>query len=740
MNTSFQAGGFEPFAEPGANIVSSTASRLGGVVDAKNDFGVTGSAQNTTGTIGSGSASLTLASIIDFAVGNGIRVSGAGPLCTLNAPSSLTVTPTGTTGGTAYTYTIAPYDVLGGCGPAIANVTTTTGNASLSATNYNALSWSAPSGTAPSGYAIYGRSSGSMVLIATTNQTSFSDIGQTVTAPDFLLSTPPGSATAQSVVTSITAISGSVATLAVTATTAVTGGYVEHDDTVALQAFINRIISVGAIGVMPPGQINVSAQPYANSATTPHALRGASDMLTTISVRLPYLYAGIGWNSCGNFEFSDFTLDCGSLRGCGCTHGISNANSFRSRIRRVRVVNYLNTGILVYTASLNTYYENIVEDCFTDGNTVYGSMNGISIVGMLRSGIRRSGAINVTSPNPGLGIQLKNGGVDNWVDDCWAENCFIGLGFGNDNPTGEFSPRATGFSARSCTAGFWPGGCTSGNVDGLMIDMNNGGKWGMRLQTTVGMHVSATVHNVASGTYAAYIDTGCSYIDLELKGVDGPAVSSPFVYVASGVTYCHVVITCAQTSTWAVSDFITNASGSSTNLFEAKSFNGWALSAAANTTRPSSDYPYALEQQSGKMGLSILGGASTNQVTALVFGSRLTTNLEALLSYNHTVRQFTISMSATASYTWDTTGLSPVTDQSPTLGTSSLRWAAVYSAAHYFGTNNNQVTFGTTAPGSGTWVTGDVRYNSAPASGSPVGWSCTAGGAPGTWKPWANLP
>lgn len=42
-------------------------------------------------------------------------------------------------------------------------------------------------------------------------------------------------------------------------------------------------------------------------------------------------------------------------------------------------------------------------------------------------------------------------------------------------------------------------------------------------------------------------------------------------------------------------------------------------------------------------------------------------------------------------------------------------------------------SFAAAAPVSGTWVTGDVVFNSAPASGGNVGWVCSSGGSPGTW-------
>jgi hypothetical protein len=46
---------------------------------------------------------------------------------------------------------------------------------------------------------------------------------------------------------------------------------------------------------------------------------------------------------------------------------------------------------------------------------------------------------------------------------------------------------------------------------------------------------------------------------------------------------------------------------------------------------------------------------------------------------------------------------------------------------------------GTTAPTAGNHTIAEVVYNSSPASGSPVGWVCTATGNPGTWKEFGTI-
>jgi hypothetical protein len=51
-----------------------------------------------------------------------------------------------------------------------------------------------------------------------------------------------------------------------------------------------------------------------------------------------------------------------------------------------------------------------------------------------------------------------------------------------------------------------------------------------------------------------------------------------------------------------------------------------------------------------------------------------------------------------------------------------------------------QPVFGTGPPSAGVWRSGQVvwaRYNSSSADEGLIGWRCSKGGKPGTWKSWA---
>lgn len=100
------------------------------------------------------------------------------PLTTPDAP---TVTPQGTSGAATYTYKIvAKKSSTSQFSAGITGGTTTTGNATLSTTDYNRIAWDAV--TDANQYDIY-RTAGAMLgstgLIGTTNNTFFNDTGVT---------------------------------------------------------------------------------------------------------------------------------------------------------------------------------------------------------------------------------------------------------------------------------------------------------------------------------------------------------------------------------------------------------------------------------------------------------------------------------------------------------------------------------------------------------------------------------
>src|SRR5882724_10632165 len=94
-------------------------------------FGVAGSGSTTTGSITSGTPTLTLASAIDFANGQGIVIHKAGSLPTLVTPGQPIITPLLANGATTWNYKVIAEDYAGGLTAASTTGTTTTGAVSL---------------------------------------------------------------------------------------------------------------------------------------------------------------------------------------------------------------------------------------------------------------------------------------------------------------------------------------------------------------------------------------------------------------------------------------------------------------------------------------------------------------------------------------------------------------------------------------------------------------------------------
>jgi len=106
--------------------------------------------------------------------GSFLAPAGAVTEQTLDAPTGLMVTPTGMAGSTTYGYRVA---ALNAAGTTLAGteVTTTTGNATLSGANHNALSWNAVAGA--SSYNVYGRTAGAELFLANVATSTYNDTG-----------------------------------------------------------------------------------------------------------------------------------------------------------------------------------------------------------------------------------------------------------------------------------------------------------------------------------------------------------------------------------------------------------------------------------------------------------------------------------------------------------------------------------------------------------------------------------
>lgn len=268
-------------------------SVLGLAVSAK-DYGASGSLSATTGSMTSSSSDLTLAAAEDFVNGQGIAVYGAGPgpyqagtTTALATPGTVTVTPTGTAGTTSYKYYCAAIDAQWGL-TAASSGTTSTGNATLNSTNYNALSVAAVTGA--SAYAWYGDSSNptaSQGLLGLTTSPSFDDTGRgtiNVRHPALPASAPSASI-GEVLVTTIASGAGTVdLVLAAAASNSVSSGAVYHDDTAALGNFLADIDGSYTTGLLDYGKFPVTSELSITDAATLEGV-GSYELYGTIAAQ-----------------------------------------------------------------------------------------------------------------------------------------------------------------------------------------------------------------------------------------------------------------------------------------------------------------------------------------------------------------------------------------------------------------------------------------------------------------------
>ena len=224
------------FAYPSSTTCAAPSVAIGLTLPALSQPGVSGSTQNTTGTIAANSNILNLDNALDFASGQGIDIEHVGPSYTLGAPASCSVSQIGTGGSTTYIYQVSAFDPKKGIS-AYVQCSTTTGNATQSVANHNLVTISAVSGRG--GYLIWG-AAGSTGFLGASSQLTFADYGNGgQPLPLWVPATAPLASLPQALVTTIQSGGGTLKlTLGNSATNAAsaTHAVIQHDDLPALQA------------------------------------------------------------------------------------------------------------------------------------------------------------------------------------------------------------------------------------------------------------------------------------------------------------------------------------------------------------------------------------------------------------------------------------------------------------------------------------------------------------------------
>jgi hypothetical protein len=151
----------------------------------------------------------------------------------------------GLTGATTYNYKVSAVDVFGGMSAASPSITITTGNATLTTSNYNWINFGVAStvpAQVPHEWVIYSDKGlgGAYSCVGVSFTNAYSDFGLPMPCPVFAPATPPASATAQVLNAIINGGGGTTSlTLSVAASNTATTQNVYHDESTFLNSCVN---------------------------------------------------------------------------------------------------------------------------------------------------------------------------------------------------------------------------------------------------------------------------------------------------------------------------------------------------------------------------------------------------------------------------------------------------------------------------------------------------------------------
>jgi hypothetical protein len=340
-------------------------------------YGASGSASTTTGSITSGSTSLSLSSALDFANGQGVVVLNAGPATSIGASCLTALASINGSGSTSYTYRVEGRDNNGGVTAAGCTATLATGVATLgtyqagtAGITMNQVSWT--TGTNAMCTLVWrSKNGGAFQLLGCFTGTSIYDTGlpaQTILGAP---ATPPSSPLANWLATTI--VSGAhttTLTLAAPASTTVSGAIVQHDDTAAITAAFaaNTAVSFPAgtytvRGLQIPSTVRAvvgagggQSQIIAIAQTTDGLASGVSASMANGTFRM----TGMVITAQPGMSFNGFTLNqgVGSYIGENTFSGakaLVNLSSYQTVMANNHVSSWWNIGIYdVSTYSLIT--------------------------------------------------------------------------------------------------------------------------------------------------------------------------------------------------------------------------------------------------------------------------------------------------------------------------------------------------------------------------------------------------
>ena len=360
------------------------------------------------------------------------------------------------------------------------------------------------------------------------------------------------------------------------------------DDTQALKDFFAYMGQAGGIGFIPPGRYRTTVQIYVPPNAKPYRVYGAGEGVTVIIRDAPVNASLLALDTPTDVHLEGFTLDAQShVHTPGANnHCLSVKNGTRVRVRKLEANNHHACSLLAWVTDYGIYKHVVFEDCYSDGDTTgsgHIAQNGMLIEGYSESGLENCRQINCRG-NPGIGLQLKNTGEDNWIRNGYAKNCQNGVALGCDfiSPTGwaQTNVQISNIIVRDCDVGANFFRANGVQVDGLLIDHGNQGLWAFGFgDGTTQVHATNVVvldpiyfkSAVRVRNNGAAPAPSNNTVDITYMRSDSGGTGKPLVAIFDpGAANNRVIVRNADLAAapTAVSQLVTDTSGNATNSVE----------------------------------------------------------------------------------------------------------------------------------------------------------------------------
>lgn len=446
------------------------------------------------------------------------------------------------------------------------------------------------------------------------------------------------------------------------------------DDTSAIQAFFQYLADNGGNGYLDKGTYKITSGIVLSNPSSGFRLSGTGDE-SCLQLRSTSSQTALSIVAPSDTIMENFLIDCGHSITGFASHGYSFSDANNVTMRGVNVIDHRNSaGLMFLSASVNTTTDGNLNGDYRNCYIIdsYSDSKGNGQNGFLLESAYSSAIINChvsaldRSGSPCIGLQLKNTCRYSQIIGGTAEGCLAGVAFGGNN-TGEGSAAyycsIKGVIVKDSEVGALIGKTTSSKVD-CIVDMadNDSNTYGVQVTgNNRGLSITASVSNIPTGKPAAKI--GSNKTELLLSFPDGLG-SGGIAEIDSGVDFTRITVSSiagftAQTN---VLDYVTDNSGEINNTVH------YLPSDATN----------------GLAGLAVqyfhtVGNGATYQ------------------SYSKTNNTFTYRMSGsdelaltsnplTPTSNW----LTPVNDNSKSLGRASQRWSTVYAGTASINTSDER--------------------------------------------------